>query len=199
MFKPQSSFLHSYSFFPAKSGCHQPQHVHVFEVPFSPHPQTIFLPSMFRHRHSILSANIAGASVCIFFRAVVPKPSCVCFDSCKMFFESRRFKIRTSTYSKIFFASVWCHFVLKFCKLTRILSNFNRNRFVVRSYCCFVRLRWFAKFRLAMRSTKCSHFALISKSLGWITCENDQNIPLCPCRRKIEMGPHKITEVALMA
>ena len=116
IFKPQSSFLHSYSFFPAKSGCHQPQHVHVFEVPFSPHPQTIFLPSMFLHRHSILSANIAGASVCIFFRAVVPKPSCDCFDSCKISFESRRIKIKMSTYSKIFFASVWCHFVLKFCK-----------------------------------------------------------------------------------
>ena len=82
IFKPQC--LHLYFFFPAKSGCHQPQRVHVFEVPFSPQPHTIFLPSIFLQCHSSLSANIAGATMSMFFRAVVPKPTC---DSSKVYVE----------------------------------------------------------------------------------------------------------------
>ena len=83
--------LHSYVFFSFKPGCQNPQRVHVFDVPFSPHPQTIFLPSTFRQCHSSLSANIAGATVCMFFRAFVSKPSCDSLDSCKISFESSRY------------------------------------------------------------------------------------------------------------
>ena len=33
---------------------------------------------------------------------------------------------------------MWGHFARKFCKRTHSLSSFNRNLFVVLSYCCFV-------------------------------------------------------------